>query len=39
LTSLDISNQVVYEDWDKQKQFGTGGIGVEGAKALAEALM
>jgi hypothetical protein len=38
LTSLDISNQVWYEDWDEEKKYPQGGIGVEGAKALAEAL-
>jgi hypothetical protein len=38
LTSLDISNQVCYGDRDKEKKYPSGGIGVEGAKALAEAL-
>jgi hypothetical protein len=38
LTSLDISNQVWYEDWDSEKKRPKDGICVKGAKALAEAL-
>jgi hypothetical protein len=37
LTSLDISNQVWYLPWDMEKKYPKG-IGVEEAKALAEAL-